>query len=607
MARKANIAASVGIDGEKQFRQAITNINSDMKVLSSEMKKVTSAFGANEKSIESLTAKEKVLNAQVEKQKEKVEELRKAMENSKNQYPDNEKKLNEWKTSLNLAEAKLNGLNREVEENKKAMNAAQNPTEELSKDVKKFGSEANTAGKHSLKMGDIIKANLISGAIISGVKALASALVGVTKQAVDMIEGTIDLTGEIADNSKKVGMSAEEYQKWKYTAKQAGLEQDTLNTMMEKQQVQFTKAIAGSKEQSKAYRDLGVDIKGLTSSGAFEKVIKALADMKDENEQNRIANILFGKSFADIKPLLDEGAAGIETLRQRAVDLGGVMSNESVAAGEKLGDTIDDLKFMFSGVANEIIVSFMPELQKFADWVLANKEEIKKFGTGVIDKIADGFQWFADHRTNIEDAFGGILNGLKSFSDNKEVIVGAVSAIAGAFIGAAIAAGAFHSAWSIGVSAVAIVAGIWAISDAIDAVTGKASKRPNVTSPTGTAPGASKSGNSSYTGTAPGAQSTKSTGSATASAGYSRYQRHAKGAIFTRPTLFNTPTGYHEVAEAGMEGVLPIKKLPSLLGMDNLADQIGTVLDKKLRGMVVMLDGEVVGSFVDGRLVKAVG
>ena len=55
------------------------------------------------------------------------------------------------------------------------MEQAQNPTREMSEDVKKFGDSAEDAGHKALKTGDIINANLISEAIIGGVKALGSA------------------------------------------------------------------------------------------------------------------------------------------------------------------------------------------------------------------------------------------------------------------------------------------------------------------------------------------------------------------------------------------------------------------------------------------------
>ena len=49
MSKKVTIGAGIALDGEKEFKQAVSGINSDMKVLASEMKKVTSEFADNKK------------------------------------------------------------------------------------------------------------------------------------------------------------------------------------------------------------------------------------------------------------------------------------------------------------------------------------------------------------------------------------------------------------------------------------------------------------------------------------------------------------------------------------------------------------------------------
>ena len=63
MAKK--ISAGIGLDGEKEFRQAVKAINSDLNVLKSEMKLVTAEFIDNEDSIKSLKAQQEVLNKQI--------------------------------------------------------------------------------------------------------------------------------------------------------------------------------------------------------------------------------------------------------------------------------------------------------------------------------------------------------------------------------------------------------------------------------------------------------------------------------------------------------------------------------------------------------------
>ena len=86
MAKKINIGAVLGIEGEKEYRQAISGINSTVKTLKSEMKLLSAEFGENQNSVEALNAKDKVLNKQLEAQKDKVEVLKRALENAKNIY-----------------------------------------------------------------------------------------------------------------------------------------------------------------------------------------------------------------------------------------------------------------------------------------------------------------------------------------------------------------------------------------------------------------------------------------------------------------------------------------------------------------------------------------
>ena len=56
-----NIGPKVGIDGEKEFRQNLNSISQQLKTLGTEMKAVTSAFDANDKSQENLANQSQVL------------------------------------------------------------------------------------------------------------------------------------------------------------------------------------------------------------------------------------------------------------------------------------------------------------------------------------------------------------------------------------------------------------------------------------------------------------------------------------------------------------------------------------------------------------------
>ena len=56
----------IGLEGEKEFKKALADINQSFKVLGSEMKLATSQFDKNDKSVEALAARNKVLRKEID-------------------------------------------------------------------------------------------------------------------------------------------------------------------------------------------------------------------------------------------------------------------------------------------------------------------------------------------------------------------------------------------------------------------------------------------------------------------------------------------------------------------------------------------------------------
>ena len=71
-----NFGLRIGLEGEKEFKKALADINASFKVLGSEMKLVASQFDKNDKSVEALTSRNAVLNKEIEAQKQKIETLK---------------------------------------------------------------------------------------------------------------------------------------------------------------------------------------------------------------------------------------------------------------------------------------------------------------------------------------------------------------------------------------------------------------------------------------------------------------------------------------------------------------------------------------------------
>ena len=67
-----NFGLKIGLEGEKEFKKALADINSSFKVLGSEMKLVSSQFDKNDNSVQALTSRNQVLNKEIEAQKQKI-------------------------------------------------------------------------------------------------------------------------------------------------------------------------------------------------------------------------------------------------------------------------------------------------------------------------------------------------------------------------------------------------------------------------------------------------------------------------------------------------------------------------------------------------------
>ncbi|RDU22757.1 phage tail tape measure protein [Anaerosacchariphilus polymeriproducens] len=297
MAKKGSIGANIALDGEKEFRAAITNINSSMKVLTSEMKKVSAEFSDNKNSVTALTSQNQVLNKQIEQQRQKVETLKKALENSKNQYGENDKKTKAWQVSLNNAEADLIKLNKEVTDNEKALEEAGNATGKMSKGLKDVGNNAGDAEKKTLTFSSVLKANLLSSAIIGGIKKLGSAL---NEMAKDTVGFAMDSQTAFNKLISKTGATEAEFADLK----------DTMNNIYASNFGEDMQDVASALATVKQQTGLAGD--------ALEDTTKQAITMRDTfdfevTESIRAANMLmttFGVSSEEAFNLIAQGAQG---------------------------------------------------------------------------------------------------------------------------------------------------------------------------------------------------------------------------------------------------------------------------------------------------------
>lgn len=263
-------------------------------------------------------------------------------------------------------------------DNKKANEEIDKTTQKGESAGSKIGKAFGTIGKAAVTMGT---------ATIAGATALGGS-------AYKMAMSTAEQADYIDKLSERTGINREELQRWKHAADQSGASVDSFKNGIKKMTDTIDSANQGSATAQTALERLGLsldDLNGMTTEQQFDAITAALADMEEGAERNAIGNDLLGKTYTEMLPLLNAGSDGIKDLKQEADDLGIVMSEDTVKAGVKLGDTIANVKDALNGFKNQIGAAAIPIIQKFADMLIAGLPKVQSLVEQLVPVVTEVF------------------------------------------------------------------------------------------------------------------------------------------------------------------------------------------------------------------------
>jgi len=200
----ASFGGTVKLTGESEYRKALKDITSSLKLVSSELKLTNTQFANGDNTLKQTKASYSSMKNTLEEQKAKVSDLRKALQEAEAQYGANNEKVKMFKTQLNNAENQLSQM--------------ENATEKSNKELKEMKNGFDEAGSGALKFGDILKANVIGDVITSGlravgtaIKSVGSAFINVGKQAIESYADYEQLVGGVETLFKDSANIVEDY------------------------------------------------------------------------------------------------------------------------------------------------------------------------------------------------------------------------------------------------------------------------------------------------------------------------------------------------------------------------------------------------------------
>jgi hypothetical protein len=217
------------------------------------------------------------------------------------------------------------------------------------------------------------------GAVIAG-----SAIVGGLGA---MVKKSVDLGDALGKLSTRTGVAQDALIGMRNAAALSDVSNESLAKSLAKLNVNLVEAVEGNATLQSAFKRLGVDIKGadgqvISTEQAMKRLADRFADMPDGVQKTAAAVAVFGRSGADLIPLLNGGAEAMDKFTYK-------VSNDFSARSELFNDTITILGFKTQGFGLELTDALLPALQSilevFGDLFSTDQDwtalfEVIKFG-----------------------------------------------------------------------------------------------------------------------------------------------------------------------------------------------------------------------------------
>lgn len=437
-----NIGPKIGVDGEAEYRRQINQIIQQSKTLESQMKLVASQFTAATTAEEKNAKTASVLSKQIDVQRERVKLLAEQTGKAAAKYGESDVKTQKWQQALNEATATLNKMQSELRN--------------ASSGVEELGDDMREGSEKALSFGDVLKANVASDFIVSGIKAMASAikeaaaaLVDLGKQSImgfaeqeQLIGGVDTLFKESSakvqqyanDAYKTAGLSANQYMET-VTSFSASL----LQSMGGDTQAAAEKANRAITDMSDNANKMGTDMASIQNAyqgfakqnytmldnlklgyggtkQEMERLVAEAAAMTEEQERLNVAVNAGDLSFSNIVDAIsvvqehldiagttaDEAATTIQgsanAMKSAWRNLIAGMSNENLDLGDLVQNTIDSINIFADNLTTRLQIM----LPRFA-------EGLNKLVTGLIPYVGPALELLLP---SLVQGIGGLVSGI---------------------------------------------------------------------------------------------------------------------------------------------------------------------------------------------------
>lgn len=211
-------------------------------------------------------------------------------------------------------------------------------------------------------------------AVGAGIAATGAALVGIGAGVVAMATKAASGADEILRMATTYSLTTDKIQELKYAAEQVDVPLETMVGSFSRLTMAMGNAKDEGSEQRKLFNELGVDLFGVdgqlrSTNDVWLQTIDRLGEVNNQAERDRISLALFGRSAADLNPLIVAGSAALEKFGIEAHNSGAIVDEKLLVAAGKLDDTLNRLKSTVGAVVIKLGAQFAPGVEAVVNLV----------------------------------------------------------------------------------------------------------------------------------------------------------------------------------------------------------------------------------------------
>lgn len=321
-----SIATKVSIDGEKEYRSAITSINTSLRTLKAEMTAVTAQFQTNANSEEALRAKINVLNQTLDKQREKINTLKSAVESGKAAQDKYRASIQEIKKNLDTTNQGLSKFDEATKESGKTWLSYKTQLDAANQKLKAL---KKSTGDTSAEQAEL-KENISD--LESKMKELETSTGGAAKTTGELLEQQSQTQKTLATQEERLQGVTNKTEKWQaqlYTAKASEAD---LKVEIDKTNGYLNEAVNSADHCATSIDKMGKEVK------------EAAADMEDgADSTSRVSESFDALSSILVTSGVVEGIRKVASALKECVDVSADFHYTMATVQAVSGATTDEM------------------------------------------------------------------------------------------------------------------------------------------------------------------------------------------------------------------------------------------------------------------------